>query len=95
MKNHTYLPILIAVMQIISCGHLYYNYIHESSQIPVAFIELNILSLANILVLVIIAIVYFKIKHAGSLWLIPAIIAIMVVLLLLFSYIVMLMYKYD
>ncbi len=65
MKTLPSIPIFIALVQIFALIHLYITYENEHAHIPVAFIELNILSIFNALFVFIF--IYFYIKNKFSL----------------------------
>lgn len=61
-------PSFIILIQSISLGHLYYTYQYRNTQIPVAFIELSIVAVGNILVLVVSYFFYFRAVKKQTLW---------------------------
>ena len=95
MRSTKVLPVSIAILQLLSLAHLYYSYKYGSSQFPVAFIELNILALVNLPIFIMALIYANKSKQKSAIWLMPATLAFIVVLLLTICYIVMLADKYD
>ena len=95
MNKLTLIPLMIAFMQLISLGHLYYTYKNKSGQIPSAFIELNILAILNIGVLILAYFLYFHSEKKTNLWLIPLIISGLIIISLIFGYLWMLLNKYK
>jgi lipoprotein signal peptidase len=77
MNKNIILPVLISIIQILSFGHLYYVQNYGNSHIPVALIELIILSFLNIIMLIGIYFFIFRLKNKISLWAIPICLAIL------------------
>lgn len=88
-------PIIIIAIQLISLGHLYYTYKYGSTQIPAAFIELNILAAANIIILILSYFFYFNATEKQSLWWVPVSISAIVIVFTLICYIIMWIDKYK
>ncbi|MCV9934257.1 hypothetical protein OIU80_18415 [Flavobacterium sp. LS1R47] len=82
-------PIIIAVVQLVSFGHLYYIHKHGSGQFPADFIELNILAICNIGVLILAYFFYFKVDVKLSIWLVPILLSAITIALLIVLYIIM------
>jgi hypothetical protein len=95
MNKLMIIPFLITSAQIISIIHLYYTFKNNSTQIPAAFIELNILAFLNAIVLILAYFLYFKSENKLNLWYVPISIAIATILSLLIVYIVMFISKYK
>ena len=60
MNKLTIIPCVIAFLQLISLGHLYYIHKYRSTQFPADLIELNILAILNIGVLILAYFLYFN-----------------------------------
>jgi drug/metabolite transporter (DMT)-like permease len=88
-------PIIIAIIQIASFGHLYYIHKHGSGQFPADFIELNILAVCNIGVLILAYFFYFKADIKLNIWLVPILLSTIIIALLLVIYIIMGINKYK
>jgi hypothetical protein len=78
MNKHIILPVLITIIQLMTFGHLYYVHKYGNSHIPVALIELIILSFLNIIILIGIYLFIFRIKSKINLWTIPICLAILI-----------------
>ncbi|PWN71278.1 hypothetical protein C1631_001250 [Chryseobacterium phosphatilyticum] len=88
-------PVTIIVLQLISLGHLYYTYKYGSTQIPAAFIELNILAVLNIVVLILSYFFYFNTPEKQGLWWLPITISVLIIVFTLICYIIMGIDKYK
>jgi hypothetical protein len=95
MNKHTILPVVITIIQLISFGHLYYVHKYENSHIPVALIELIILSFLNIIMLIGIYFFIYKLKNKINLWTIPICLAILINLATMTVCATMLLNKYN
>jgi len=84
------LPILILILQLASLVHLYILNKTGHAHIPMAFIELHIIIIANIIVFSSIYFFVYKIK-LESFWVLPLIMALILVLLLVYFYVRMLL----
>lgn len=88
-------PGIIILIQLISLGHLYYTYKYGSTQIPAAFIELNILAVFNIVILILSYFFYFNAAEKQTLWWVPVCIAAIIIIFTLICYIIMGLDKYK
>jgi len=84
------LPILIFLLQVISIVHLYTVYKTENAHVPMAFIELNIIVLINIVIFICIYFFLHKFQ-LRSVWSIPLIIFFLLMLMLSIFYIWMIL----
>ncbi len=95
MNKLTTIPCLIAFLQLISLGHLYYMHKYRSTQFPADLIELNILAILNIGILISAYFLYFNSEKKTSFWLIPIFISVFVIISLLLVYLWMGINKYK
>ncbi len=95
MNKLTIIPCLIAFLQLISLGHLYYMHKYRSTQFPADLIELNILAILNIGILILAYFLYFNSEKKTGFWLIPIVISVLVIISLLLVYLWMGINKYK
>lgn len=95
MNKNKALPALITFIQILSFGHLYYVNKYGNSHIPIALIESTILLLLNILLLIGIYIFVYKHNYKVSLWIIPVCLSILLILIVIITYFIMVINKYN
>lgn len=81
------IPIIISVLQIISFMHLYFTYKNENAHVPIAFIELNILAIINVIVLITAYFMFYKVEEKLVFWRISILFAIIIITLLLILYV--------
>ena len=95
MNKLTIIPCVIAFLQLISLGHLYYIHKYRSTQFPADLIELNIFAILNIGVLILAYFLYFNSEKKTGLWLIPIVISVLIIVSLLLGYLWMWINKYK
>jgi len=83
------LPILILILQIISLVHLYIVNKTGHTHVPMAFIELHVIVITNIIIFTSIYFFVYKIK-LESFWVLPLSMVLIFILLWIYFYVRML-----
>lgn len=95
MSKSAFIPTIITATQIAGLLHLWYAYTYLDGQIPISFMELNVLAIINAILLIFLGFNYSKTIKKHRFWLLPISIAIFTISMLLIGYLVMGIDKYQ